>query len=372
MAALLACAAALFFLIAVVFSGDTESVVLRGVGVLAEWVGFAAVVALVVVLVRGPLLRWLRRELVDLAGPAIIRTMAPRDVLATLLPAIYGGRGSHEDVLTGVLGGAGRDARGRDIAVSKSTTAHLRLMAVDDRTCVSEFTWTHEFSGVRDNHFLILFGTVDPEIVPLVLANRTYPLFEVWKLRDEDELDDFVPKLRDSLKVGITYRDADGRVVEVEPAPHVGEEIALRHFDGFVRLPDRFDRKDLRILRLDLHDLADPDDVVAAVERLSVRASQHTDLSRGYITWSPPHPVYLEEVTFDVRHLGVDGQVYDFLVLPSVMRQGGLPQYPQWARIEDVITVDVRSWMLPGHAVTLLWRLVDDSDHDGEWRRAGA
>ncbi|WP_181780085.1 hypothetical protein [Pseudonocardia pini] len=346
------------------FGVDDEAVPLRALGILAEWAGFLAVLAFVAVLVRGPLVHWVKRRLVELAGPAIIRTMAPRDVLATLLPAIYGDRASHEDVLTGVLGGAGRDARGRDIAVSKGTTAHLRLMAVDERTCVSEFTWTHEFSGVRDNHFLILFGTVDPEIVPLVLANRTYPLFEVWHLRNEDELDDFVPMLRDSLKVGIAYRDSDGNVIEVEPAAHVGEEIALRHFDGFLRLPERIDRKDLRILQLDLYDLADPDHVVAAVERLSVRASQHTDLSRGYITWSPPHPCYLETVTFDVQHLGVDGREYDFLVLPSVMRRGGMPHYPHWMRIDDVITVEVRSWMLPGHAVTLLWRLVDDPEND--------
>src|SRR5919107_5002906 len=246
MALVLGLAVAVLLVVAVAVGPDQASAWLRAVYVVALWAGPLLVVLFAGVLARRRASAWAKSRLIEVAGPALIRSMSPREVLDALLPWVYGERVGHQDVLTGVLGGAGRDPRGRDTAVSRSTTANFRLWAVNDSTCRSESTWTHELSGVRANHLFVLFATCDQEIYRLVRSERLYPLFELWVVQDEDELDDLVQMSRETLRVGISYRDAHGDLYQVDPQAQFGEEIALRYYDQFVRLPDNLDRKDLR------------------------------------------------------------------------------------------------------------------------------
>ena len=148
----------------------------------------------------------------------------------------------------------------------------------------------------------------------------------------------------------------------MDPQARFGEEIALRHYDQFVRLPDTVDRKDLRIVRFDLHDLADPDHVVDAVETLSVTGSGTFASDLGYFSWSPPHPCYLRCVTFDVTDLAYGNEELVFLVATSTMGRGAVPLNGGWIRVRDRLTIPIDSWMLPGHGVTLLWRPIDEAE----------
>lgn len=359
MAVVLGLAALLCLLVVALIGLDPAQPWLRVLSVLALWLGPISLVLLVGQLGRRPLVRWAERTLVDIAGPALIRMMAPRSVLGALLPWIYGERVSHQDVLTGLLGGAGRDPSGSDTAVSRNTTAHFRLQAIDDTSCLTEATWKHEFSGVRNNHRLVVFATCDPDVLELVISERVYPLFEVWHFEDEDQLEEFVPTLRESLKVGISYLDADGYLHEVRPRAQPGEEVALRDYDQFVRLHDGVDRNNVRIVQLDLYDLADPDHVVESIESLSIVASSRNAHDLRYYTWTPPHPCYMTVATFDVSELPRDGEKLAYLVLPSNMKRAAVPLEGGWLHGRDTIEIAVNAWMLPGHGVTLLWRPAD-------------
>jgi hypothetical protein len=328
-------------------------------------------VALLLCLNRRRLAEWARRQLVDVAGPALIRSMPPRTVLSALLPRVYGDRVGHEDVLTGVLGGAGRDPGGRDTAVSRGTRAHFRLRAIDDATCCGEATWTHEFSGVRDSHRFVIFATFDREISSLVPRERLYPFFELWTLDNEDQLEDFVPVLRDTLRVGITYVDDASREHVVAPRRQDGEEVALRRYDQFVRLPEWVDRKNLRIVQFDLHDLADADHVVERVTSLTLQATNLFPAELGFFTWSPPHPCYMHQVVFDVQELARPGTELDYLVVQSTLNRHGVPLDGGWMTTQGRIEVDVASWMLPGHNVTLLWRPINGAERKSASQRRG-
>ena len=257
---------------------------------------------------------------------------------------------------------------GRDTAVSRGTTAHFRLWSIDENMCGNESTWSHDFSGVRDNHKLVLFATSDPEIANLVSSARVYPLFESW-LVPEDHLEDFVPTLRRTFEVGVSYTDELGDPHTVPPRLMKGEEVALRQYERYIRLPDRIDRQNLHIVEFDLYDLADPDHVVVSIERLVMRNVHHSENARGYLNWTPPHPCYVRSVTFDVRDLPLPHQRLVYTVLGSTIRKLRVPMRMQWAEVKDQIEIPVDAWMLPGHTVTLLWRplngLAPDHAADG-------
>jgi hypothetical protein len=357
MAVVLAVAAVAMLVVSVALGPDQPSPWLRAVYLIAQWTGPLLLAALVCVVAGRKAVRWGERILVKLTGPALIKAMSPREVLGALLPLVYGNAVGHQEVLTAVLGGAGRDPAGRDTAVSRETTAHYRLWAVNESTCGHEATWTHDFSGVRDNHRLVLFATSDPSIAGLVSSERRYPLFELWLL-DEEQLEEWVRTLRATLEVGITYKDIDGVLHVVPPRPLRGEEVPLMRYDEFIRLPDGIDRKDLQMVEFDLHDLADPDHVVDSIESLSMR-TVHYAADPGYLYWTPPHPCYVRSVTFDVEELAFGDRKLAYMVVGSTIKKMRLPLQKTWTIVSDRIEVGVDAWMLPGHTITLLWRPID-------------
>lgn len=357
MAAVLTVAAAVLLVVSALLGPDQPSLWLRVVYMFAQWTGPLLLIVLGVLVLWRRVRPWVIRTLVEMASPALIRAMPPRTVLEALLPWVYGDAVGHQEVLTGVLGGAGRDPAGRDTAISRGTTAFFRLWAVDDRVYGIEQTWTHDYSGIRDNHKLILFATSEPAIANLVASERIFPLFELW-LVDEDDLDEFVPSLRATLEVGVSYTDVLGDLHRVLPRPLDGEEVALRQYDRYIRLPDDVDPHNIRIVEFDLHDLANPDHIVGSVERLSLRIVQH-GVNNGYLNWTPPHPCYVRSITFDVRDLAMQGQKLVYTMLGSTIRKLRVPLRMQWVEVADQIEINVDAWMLPGHTVTLLWRPVD-------------
>ncbi|OLT17476.1 hypothetical protein BJF78_13250 [Pseudonocardia sp. CNS-139] len=348
----------MLLVVSAVLGPEQPSAWLRALYVLAQWTGPLLLAAAAGLVLWRRAADPLRRALIEIAGPAIVRAMPPRSVLRAVLPRVYGDAVGHDDVLIGVLGGGGNDPSGRDTAVSRGTSAHFRLWSIDEFMCGNESTWSHDFTGVRDNHKLVLFATSDPEIANLVSSERIYPLFESW-LVQEEHLEDFVPTLRATLEVGVSYTDELGNVHHVPPRRLDSEQVALRQFDRYVRLPDGVDRQSLHIVEFDLHDLADPDHVVASIERLVMKTVHHTE-NRGYLNWTPPHPCYVRSVTFDVRDLALPHQKLVYTVLGSTIRKLRVPVRMQWAEVPEEVEVPVDAWMLPGHTVTLLWRA-----HDG-------
>jgi hypothetical protein len=354
MAVVLWLGAAALLIVSVVLGRADASLPIQLFATAVGWVGLLTLLAAVAYSARTRLEAALRNQLVELEGPALIRATPPRVVLESLLSRTLGNRHGHQEIITALLGGPGRDASGGDTVVSRGTSVHFRIESVTDTECITYLTWTHEYSGVRNNHKFVIFATSDREIASLVLTDRPYPLYEVW-LVEEENLEDFVPGLQESLRVGVTYTDTSGARHAVEPRPRRGEEVPFRHYDQYLRLPDHVDRKNLRIVQLDLYDLADEDHVVKSVETLTVRASNVEAFDLGYLVWSPPHPCFVRSMTFDVSQLARPGQELVYLVLLSTIKGAGLPMN-RWRPLQDWIEVPVDSWMLSGHNVTLLYR----------------
>jgi hypothetical protein len=354
MAVVLWAASAGLFVVSALLEHQSAPLWMRVVAAATGWAGALGLLLATGYSARKPLRRWLERQLVELTGPAIIRSMPPRAVLGSILPRIYGDRTSTE-VVTGILGGAGRDPWGGDTAVSRETTIHFQIESVSDTECISYLTSTHEYSGIRNSHFLMIFATSDREIASLVASERVYPLYELWVVGEED-LEEFVPSVHENLRVGIRYGDRDGNSHVVAPRPLHGDEVAFRHYDQYVRLPEHIDRKNLRIVRLDLHDLADDDHVVESVDALTVRMSNVAAFDLGYLVWTPPHPCYVRTISFDLSGLARTGQTLVHLVALATITRAGLQQPIAWLPVPDRIEVPVDSWMLPGHNVTLLYR----------------
>ncbi len=369
MAVILAVAAAVLLVVAAVIGPDAPTTPLRGAFLVASWSGPVVLLLLVAVLLQR---RWqarMRSMMVDIAGPALVRNMPPRTVLDSLLTSVWGDSRGLQDMLTAILGGAGKNPGGHDTAVSRATSAHFRLRAVDESTCINEFRWTYDFSEVHDNHKFVVFATDDPTTAGLIARERIYPLFELWLLT-EDDLEDFVPTLRERTRVGITYRDEHGVVRTVDPTVLRGEEVAFKDYGTFVRLPTTVRRDSVQIVEFDLHDLADPDHVVESIETLSLQVTYRSASDLGYVTWSPPHPCFVDEITFDVEDLAFAGQTLVYMLLQSTPKKAGLPTTNGWEKVPSGrIEVPVDSWMLPGHGVTLLWRSVDGSEPAGGYQR---
>jgi hypothetical protein len=330
--------------------------------VLVEPVLLAAALLLAGWLTRERLQAWTTLRLARMAGPAIVHSIPPRLVLDALLDRLFGKSFNHEAITTALLGGGGSDLDGRDTAVSSGTTVDITLNRVTELDTLVEMRWSHTFPKVRNSHRLVMFATSDSEIFTLLTARRVYPLFESWLVQNEDELEGFVPGIEDRLEVGIDYRDADGFVHRVEPRAEQGEEVALQDFDQYVRLPARVDPKELRIFQLDLHDLADADHVVVAVERLFFQASTAGIFDLGYLKWSAPYPCFVETVTFDVKNLALAGEQLVYLIVAGSLEMPYLPMRGAWKHVSDKIEISFHSWMLPGHGVTLLWRPIDGAE----------
>ena len=322
---------------------------------------FLVLLAVAAFLARRRLISWAQRSLIEVAGPAVIGLMAPRAALHALLSRLYGDEVGHEDVLISLLGGAGRDLDARDTAVSRNASAHFRLESIDDTTCRSQATWTYGFSKLHNDHRLVIFGTHDRDIAAVITGERTYPLYELWVLNDEDELEDFVRVLRHTVQIGVTYVDGDGSSHVVEPCRQEGEEVMLGRYDQFVRLPKSSHPGDLRIVQFDLHDLADPDHVVSSIERLTLRASSNAN-KLGFFTWSPPFPCYVRHVAFDVVDLPWGDEKLAYTVVPSTAKGSRLAVQREWFLAEEPFRIELNSWMLAGHGVTLLWRPVDGAE----------
>ena len=354
MAVVLWVAAAILLAAAAALGEDQPTFWLRLVIVLAQSVGVACLAVGAFLAARKPLSRWAARRLEEVVGPSLIRVMPPRTVLAAVLHRLLGPQPDNRDILTSILGGAGRDASGGDIAISRETHAHIRIESVSDTDCINSVTTTHEYTGAPNNYLLIIFATPNREIARLVASERIHPLYELWVTTDEDDLEEFIPSLRGKLEIGIRYADQEGRVYDVEPRHHPGEEIELKNYDQYLRLPEHLDRKDLRILSIDLHDLADDDHVVASVQRLALTTS-NVAADLGYLVWSPPHPCFVRAVTFDLSQLGRPGDDLVYLVVRATTQGAGL-SVGEWTPITNTVVVPVNSWMLQGHTVTLLYR----------------
>ena len=182
MAVVLAVTAVVVLAVASVLGPDASSPWLRAIYLVAQWIGPLVLVSLAAWTARRRLSTWVRHCLIELAGPALVSAMPPRTVLNAVLARVFGDKVGYQEIATALLGGSGRDPAARDTAVSKGTTVTIRFERVDEYSCLTAITWSHEFSGVRNNHHYVMFATTDADILTIVNSERAYPLFEAWRV----------------------------------------------------------------------------------------------------------------------------------------------------------------------------------------------
>lgn len=310
--------------------------------------------------------RWISAELARIAGPRIVEALLPHEVMEVFLASIYGENHANRDVMTGVLGGEGRRPLGGDLTISTHTGVNVELRAVDHELYHFTLAVTYSFrKNVQVDRFII-FATCNALLRDSISSGCQLPLFEMWFVPDSELFQSSVDDMLPSVRLGIEYLDHDGRHHVAESSKLRLREVKFQNWADYLSffredmgaLPRQSPREhlaDLRIFECDLSDIADDEQSVQAIERLSVRATSLQRIDEGFCYWQAPYPCYVDRVTFAVKELDIDGSGdFQFNIAPFTFRSNTAPT--RWLKAEDLPELEVRSWLLPGHGVVLLWR----------------
>lgn len=340
------------------------SVALSALG--AALLAVALIAALLVVAYRRVLRRCLTDELVRLSGPSIVRALLPQQVMTALLSKIYGEGEANRDVVAGLLGGEGAEPHGADLTISTHTTVDYELRAVDHQTYELISTVTYSFKENVADHRFVIFALCDPLLRdPITLACRL-PLFESWFVPDQSLFEQSVDAMLASVNIGIRYTDLDGGRHEVALGKVQLTEVGYGDWPEYLTffrtpvgtMPRQNPAQYLRTLRIfecDLGELTDVDHAVGSVENLSLRSTTLQRVDDGFCYWQAPYPCYVERISFDATALDPDGDTcWLFRVVPFTLRSAIATA--GWTPAVQLKDLTVRSWLLPGHGVALLWK----------------
>ncbi len=330
-------------------------------------VAFSA--ALLVVAYRRVLRRRLTEELVRLSGPSIVEALLPQQVMTTFLSKIYGDTEATRDVVAGVLGGAGVEPHGGDLTISTHTTVDYELRAIDYQTYELMSTVTYSFKKNVVDHRFAIFAMCDPLLRDSITLACRLPLFESWFVPDRMLFEQSVDAMLPSVNIGIRYTDLEGNHHDVAPGKVQLTEVRYRDWPGFLAFfrepvgtmprqnPAQY-MGTLRIFECDLGELADVDHAVGSVENLSLRSTSLGRVNDGYCFWQAPYPCYVDRINFDAKALAINGTSWLFQVVPFTFRSAIATG--AWTPAEELKDLNVRSWLLPGHGVALLWKPSND------------
>ncbi|GAB3575663.1 hypothetical protein GCM10027445_38410 [Amycolatopsis endophytica] len=309
---------------------------------------------------------WLVTELARISGPRIVEALLPQQVMETFLHSIYGDNDANREVVTGVLGGEGLRPLGGDLTISTHTGVTFELSAVDHDIYHLTTAATYSFKKNVPVDRFIIFATCNALLRDSISAGCQLPLFETWFVPDSSLFESSVEDMLPSVRISIDYLDHLGRhqvaasgKVELREVKYQQWADYLTFFRtnlGHLPRQNTLDYlSDLRIFECDLSDIAGDDHSVSAIERLSLRATALQRIDDGYCYWQASYPCYVERISMSTKGLDIDGGgAYEFRVVPFTFRSNTASA--RWLRPEELSELDVRSWLLPGHGVALLWR----------------
>lgn len=308
----------------------------------------------------------LLREITRLTGPGIVETLLPRQIMRTFLTSIYGENDANDEVVAGVLGGEGWLERGGDLTISTHTTVDYDLRAVDHETYHLTSTTSYSFRKNVPVDQFVIFATSNALLRDSIISGSRLPLIDLWFIPDASLFQYTVEDMMQSVQLKIDYIDGHGRrrasessrlrLVDVKFDQWADYLTFFRESMGpLPRQNPRTYMSDLRIFRCDLGDIAGDDHVVSAIERLTVRSVMRQRIDDGYCYWVSPYPCYVERITMNAKELTLDGApAREFRIVPFTFRSN--TSSARWLRAEELGDLEVRSWLLPGHGVALLWR----------------
>jgi hypothetical protein len=336
---------------------------------LAAFVAVTVIAVLLIVAYRRVLRHRLADELLRLSGPSIVRALLPQQVMTTFLLEIYGDSEANRDVIAGVLGGEGVEPHGTDLTISTHTTVDYELRAVDHQTYELISTVTYSFKENVADHRFVIFAICDPLLRDSITLACRLPLFESWFVADRLLFDQSVDAMLPSVNIGIRYTDLDGGHHEVGLGTVELAEVSYRNWPEYLSffrgpvgtMPRQHPAQyigTLRIFECDLGELTDADHVVGSVESLSLRSTNLGRIDDNFCFWQAPYPCYVDRISFDATALATDGTSWVFQVVPFTFRSAIATS--GWTPVEQLKDLVVRSWLLPGHGVALLWKPSND------------
>ncbi|MFS8102364.1 hypothetical protein LFM09_35085 [Lentzea alba] len=304
-------------------------------------------------------------EIGRIAGPGIVEHLLPGDVLRTFLTTIYGSNDANQDVISGVLGGNGLRPHGKDLTISTNTTVKMELQGIDTKTYHLVTTQTYQFRHNVPVDRFVIFATSNVLLRDTISAACRYPLFELYYITDPSLFLESVDDLLGSTQIAVDYIDHAGAGRSAAPSQIPPVEVRFDQWPNYLtffresmgtmrKLSPHDHLSDLRIFECDLSAIAD-DHIVSAIQGLSVRSRTLQRTNEGFCYWQPPYPSYVEQISFDARKLGVDhSPEHEFSIMPFLFRSATVTG--QWLKADDLDDLTVRSWLLPGHGVALMWR----------------
>jgi hypothetical protein len=342
--------------------------------------GFALVLfgalAFVTAIIAGTVRRELRRHVAfvnEAVERGVIEMLPPGRVAHRLLERIYGESPFTREVATALLGGDGHAHDGGDLTISEHTEIDFRLDSVDDRSYQLVLEQRYSFRNRIPTATFVIFATSAPRLRDSIISGCRLPLFELWFVRedpDEPRFEDSVEAMRESVRVGMQFADARGLVHDVE-ARHPGRhlrEVKIRDWGRYLdffradgahdtaAVLDRVDFMDsLRIFEVELPALAGDGPLVETILRLTVRSTTLQSVSDGFCYWQAPYPCFVESMRFDTTKLLLrDSPDVFFHAMPFAIKSS--ESLATWTSGANATDLPLRSWMLPGHGVALMWR----------------
>ncbi|WP_051362840.1 hypothetical protein [Amycolatopsis thermoflava] len=348
-------AAAVAALVAVLLWEPTSAWQIVAHGVLTVVWTLLGLGAVVLVGYRRGLRRRLSDDLRRLSGPGIVDSMSPKQLLDVLLSSIYGRNDANHDVVTGLLG--------RHLTVSTHTEVDLELSALNHELYELRYTCAYRFRRPLTTSRFMLVMTSDAGIRDSIVAGIDLPLFELWFFSERGGFDDASDRTIASVRLSFDYRDLDGNRHTSQARHPEFREVPARLLAQYLR-PDLRRRLDLpstkvRVFECDLSQPAGRQ--VRSIERLELKVAGPQHINDGYCYWQPPFPCYVEQVRVDAGALNVDGLAkWQFRTVPFTFRSGS--SVAEWLPATTRTTLDIESWLLPGHGVAVLWRPAQEAE----------
>jgi len=333
----------------------------------ALWPVFLTVAAGIIVYER-----WLRdsfvAELKHITGPALMRTLRPRDTLSLLVGHIYGKHSQNRDVVAGVLGGYGDKIDLSDLTISDLTEVDM-ILADTDKEDLYDLTlsvrYRFEQRQLPDTTF-VFFVTSHPRLRDLIVVGCERPLFDFWYIPDGGALKD-LSTFTDSVKLEVTYTDPEGAPHETGTLPDVKlTKVPIAQWRDYLR---SF-REDIgNINRLEVHDfesqlaiftfsvadvLKKADFRWKYVRGFTITSTTKQKKSDEYCYWVAPYPCLVNAIRFHTSQFTAvnTGGRLEFRSVPFLLR--ALSDVDTWT--DNPVPLKPETWLLPGHGVSLLWR----------------
>lgn len=299
----------------------------------------------------------------------VLGALPPAQALEVVLGRVHGESPQTAELITSLLGGEGRRLDRSDLTISERTDVDYRLVRVDEASYQLIMQVDYTFTNRVPADKFVIFATSDATLRDSIVLGCRQSLFELWYIPD-DPVDplfhESVDRMLPSVRIGLQFLDDHDEPHELRDRTPVLKEVRIGRWEEYLTFfreplgtlprlrPEEYLRS-LRVFEIDLHRVVDPGVRIGTIQRLSLRSMTLQRVDDGFCYWQAPYPCFVERMQIDATALAMDG--YDtFVFRLQSFAFRSQPSPARWSPAEQVKAIDVRSWLLPGHGVVLLWK----------------